>query len=124
MTFEERATVAASAVQELEKIANRMASLEQSIENKFVVEARKVYGIDAIKFGRDGWPDRLVPLGRDYPGAMIWIEFKTVDGRLRPNQKVRHKQLAAMGQTVFVCRSHQEGLGAIAKARRSIDRTK
>lgn len=99
-------------------------SLERTIENRACLEAEKLYGVSGLKFGLDGWPDRLFPLGKDYPGAVIWIEFKNADGRLRPNQKVRHRQLAAMGQTVVVCRSVKEALGAIAKARRSLDRAR
>lgn len=97
-----------------------MAS-ELSIETKAVRELRRI-GCKAIKVGNDGWPDRLVLLGKNYPGAVIWIEFKTPDGKLRPAQKIRHRHLAALGQTVVVCRSYQEALGEVAKARRSIDR--
>lgn len=98
-------------------------TLEHTIEAKFVIEVQKL-GTVALKFGQDGWPDRMIPLGKDYPGAVIWIEFKNADGRLRPNQKIRHKQLARVGQTVVVCRSVKEALGAVAKARRSIDRAR
>ena len=98
-------------------------TLERTIEAKAVLELQKI-GCAAIKVGLDGWPDRLVPLGSAYPGAVIWIEFKAPDGRIRPNQKIRHKQLAAIGQTVAICRSPMEALGAVAKARRSIDRSK
>jgi hypothetical protein len=100
-----------------------VTSLERSIEAKFVVEVQRL-GIAALKFGQDGWPDRLVPLGSDYPGAVIWIEFKNATGRLRPNQVIRHRQLAQMGQTVVVCRSAREALGAVAKARRAINRAR
>jgi hypothetical protein len=98
-------------------------TLERTIEAKAVRELLKI-GCTAIKVGQEGWPDRLVTLGKGYPRAVIWIEFKALDGKLRPAQKIRHKQLAADGQTVVVCRSSQEALGAVAKARRSIDRTK
>jgi len=98
-------------------------TLERTIEAKFVIEVQKL-GTTALKVGLDGWPDRLVPLGKDYPGAVVWIEFKNATGRLRPNQKIRHRQLAQMGQTVAVCRSVKEALGAVAKARRAIDRAK
>lgn len=96
---------------------------EHAIEERSVLELRKI-GCEALKFGQEGWPDRLVVLGRDYPGAVLWIEFKTAEGKLRPNQVIRHRQLASLGQSVVVCRSHKEALGAVAKARRSIDRAK
>lgn len=101
------------------------SSLELSIENKACDELHKI-GCTAIKHGRDGYPDRLVPLGAKYPGALIWIEFKTNEpgSNLRPGQKVRHRQLRAQGQNVVVCRSWQEALGEVAKARRAIDRTR
>lgn len=98
-------------------------TLERSIEEKAVRLLLEI-GCAAIKVGQDGWPDRLVPLGKEYPGAVIWIEFKAAEGRLRPNQKIRHRQLAALGQTVVVCRSAKEALGYVAKARRSIDRAR
>ena len=98
-------------------------ALEISIEKRSVLELKKI-GCDALKFGLDGWPDRLVPLGKGYPRASIWIEFKNADGQLRPGQVVRHKQLRALGQEVVVCRSYKEALGAVAKARRSIDRSR
>lgn len=96
---------------------------EHHIERKAVAELQKM-GCAALKFGQDGWPDRLVALGRDYPNAVLWIEFKTPDGAVRPAQKVRHKQLAAVGQTVAICRSWQEAVGVVAKARRAFDRAK
>lgn len=96
-------------------------TLERTIEAKAVLALERI-GCAALKFGQDGWPDRLVVLGRGYPGHVIWIEFKTAEGRLRPAQKVRHKQLAALGHTVVVCRSPQEALGAVARQRRFIDR--
>lgn len=98
-------------------------TLERTIEARFVIEAQKL-GLAALKFGMDGWPDRLVVLGKNYPGAVLWVEFKNAEGRLRPNQVIRHKQLTRLGQTVVVCRSVREALGAVAKAQRSIDRTK
>lgn len=98
-----------------------MTTLERTIEARSVLALEKL-GCVCLKFGQDGWPDRLVVLGRDYPGAVIWIEFKNAAGTLRPNQKIRHRQLAAAGQTVAVCRTKEEALGAVAKARRSLDR--
>lgn len=98
-------------------------TLERTIEAKACRELLKI-GCTAIKVGQEGWPDRLVTLGKGYPRAVIWIEFKAADGALRPAQKIRHKQLAADGQTVVICRSAKEALGAVAKARRLIDRTK
>jgi hypothetical protein len=98
-------------------------TLEHTIEERSVKELLLI-GCEAIKVGQQGWPDRLVPLGKEYPGAVIWIEFKATDGALRPAQKIRHRQLAALGQTVVICRSYKEALGEVAKARRAIDRTR
>ena len=99
-------------------------TLERTIEAKACLLIEKEFGVSGLKFGQEGWPDRLFPLGKDYPQAVLWIEFKNATGSLRPNQKVRHRQLAQMGQQVVVCRSAQEAVGAIAKARRSIDRAR
>jgi hypothetical protein len=98
-------------------------TLERTIEAKACLALEKL-GCVCLKFGQDGWPDRLVILGKDYPDAVIWIEFKNATGTLQPNQKIRHKQLARAGQTVAICRSKEEALGAVAKARRSIDRAR
>ena len=98
-------------------------TLERTIETKACRLLLKE-GCEAIKFGQGGWPDRLVVLGKGYPNAVLWIEFKADDGKLRPAQIIRHKQLAALGQSVVVCRSALEALGEVAKARRLIDRTK
>ena len=100
-----------------------MSELERTIEARACLALEKV-GCACLKFGQEGWPDRLIVLGRDYPGAVVWIEFKAAEGKLRPNQKIRHKQLAALGQTVAVCRSKEEALGAVAKTRRAIDRAR
>jgi len=94
-------------------------TLEKTIEDRAVRELAKL-GITAIKFGTDGWPDRVVPYA---PGRVIWLEFKTPEGNLRPNQKIRHKQLNRMKQEVAVVRSWKEAVAAVIKARRSLART-
>lgn len=72
--------------------------LESSIETR----AKKKLdseGSVVLKVGYDGWPDRLVLLGK---GRHRWIEFKRPGGTLRKSQILRKRQLEAMGETVDV----------------------
>jgi hypothetical protein len=93
---------------------------EFAIENRSVRELEQL-GCLCIKTGSNGWPDRMIVYA---PGRVIWIEFKTPTGKLRPAQKVRIKQLEAKGHAVTIARSHQEALAAVASARRSLVRSK
>ena len=49
-------------------------------------------GYIPLKVGLEGWPDRCVILGS---GRHVWMEFKTPEGKLRPQQVNR-----------IVCSSH------------------
>lgn len=89
-----------------------MSSLEKSLERKVIADLA-FQGFLTIKVGFDGWPDRLVLLGS---GRHIWFEFKTVEGKLRPSQLNRIKQLEEEGDLVYVIRAEEDAESAIAEA--------
>lgn len=75
--------------------------LERTIERRLFESTKKRGGI-AYKFtttNRAGIPDRMVCL----PGGKIaFIELKAPGKKPRPLQQVRHNELEALGQKVFV----------------------
>ena len=91
-------------------------TLESQIESDSVLELKREFGIDAIKVGHSGWPDRCVPYA---PGRCAWLEFKQPKtGVISPRQKIRKKDLNRMGHEVFYPTSKREAVGIIAKLRR------
>ena len=79
-----------------------MGSLrERDIERRLVSEARERGGM-AVKLvspGIDGLPDRLVLMP---DGKMAFVELKAPGRKPRPVQRVRIRQLVAMGYGVYV----------------------
>ena len=78
----------------------KMHDRERDVESYF---NRKVeaLGLKIYKFipdCRNGMPDRLVTLP---DSRVVWVEMKTVGGRLSELQKLRHHELAASGQVVL-----------------------
>jgi hypothetical protein len=58
------------------------------------------------------WPDRLVIYA---PGRHVFIEFKTLTGRLRKTQVIINRQLTERGETVFVCRTAKDACEKISR---------
>ena len=78
----------------------KMHDRERDVESYF---NRKVeaLGLKIYKFMpdcRNGMPDRLVTLP---DSRVVWVEMKTVGGRLSELQKLRHHELAVSGQVVL-----------------------
>ena len=70
--------------------------LENDVELRLVRGIEKLGGL-CIKFGQDGWPDRLCIL----PGGRVcWAELKRPDGSARSPQRWRTVQLRRLGQRV------------------------
>ena len=70
--------------------------LESDIEQRLVHGIGKLGGL-CIKFGQDGWPDRLCIL----PGGRVcWVELKRPDGTASGPQRWRAVQLRRLGQRV------------------------
>ena len=93
-------------------------TLESKIEGDSVLEIKRAFGIESIKVGHSGWPDRLVPFA---PGRCIWLEFKQPKtGVISQRQKIRKKDLNAMGHEVFYPTSKREAVAIVAQARRKV----
>ena len=74
---------------------------EKTIEQKFVMEVKRVGGL-ALKFtspGFDGVPDRIVLLPG---GKMAFVEVKAPGEKPRPLQLARHRLLRRLGFWVYV----------------------
>ena len=74
---------------------------ERDIERRLVSEARERGGM-AVKLvspGIDALPDRLVLMP---DGKMAFVELKAPGRKPRPVQRVRIRQLVAMGYGVYV----------------------
>lgn len=73
---------------------------ESVVEKKFAAEVKKRGGL-AVKFvspGFNGVPDRLVL----FPGGkMAFVELKAPGKTMRPLQRYRARQLAALGFRVY-----------------------
>ena len=70
--------------------------LENDVELRLVRGIEKLGGL-CIKFGQDGWPDRLCIL----PGGRVcWAELKRPDGTASGPQRWRAVQLRRLGQRV------------------------
>ena len=86
-----------------------MPRVEKNIEGSWVTWFHRVCPAGyAVKLGGQGFrglPDRMVLAPG---GKLFFIEFKTARGRVRPLQQEIHRRLAAIGFTVYVCRSVQE----------------
>ena len=89
-----------------------MSSLERTLEAR-VCANLAFQKFTTVKMGFDGWPDRLILLGR---GRHCWFEFKTKEGKLRSSQKNRHRQLEEEGELVYVIRSESEATRALEEA--------
>ena len=70
---------------------------ESDIESSLVNGIEKRGGL-CLKFGMDGWPDRIVIL----PDRVIWVELKRPDGRVAELQKWRAAQLRKLGFRVEI----------------------
>lgn len=94
------------------KAQRKSVPLEAALEKWAVEWIDLAYGW-CIKVGLRGWPDRLVLLGR---GRHFWLEFKRRKfGHLTPAQKRLIPRLQARGEHVYVVKTQDEVLAALAK---------
>lgn len=88
------------------EIAGHAVLSEKMIEAYLVRETERRGGM-ALKYSNPsqvGFPDRLVML----PGkAAVWAELKSHGEKPRAIQTLRHRQLRAIGQTVYVLDSRE-----------------
>ena len=76
---------------------------ESDIEEKLVRGIEKRGGL-CLKFGTDGWPDRIVIL----PDTVVWVELKRPTGEVAKLQKWRAAQLKKLGQRVEIPKSKED----------------
>lgn len=92
---------------------------ESEIE-KILVDGIRKLGGRAFKWvspGNDGVPDRIVVLP-EYPA--IFVEMKTVTGKLTSLQRVQIKRLQKMGQDVRVLYGEKETQTFLEECRRKV----
>ena len=92
---------------------------ESEIEKILVDEIRKMGG-RAFKWvspGNDGVPDRIVVLP-GYPA--IFVEMKTVTGKLTSLQRIQIDRLQKMGQDVRVLYGEKETRAFLEECRRKV----
>ncbi len=74
---------------------------EKNIEAALVREVAEMGGL-CLKYASStttGYPDRLVLLPE---GRVFWVELKTTGRKPGKKQQLRHQELRALGQTVYV----------------------
>lgn len=96
--------------------------LEKHIEWP-AVEYAEGLGILVFKLGiltnKSGFPDQtfMIPWGHTF-----YIEFKTPNGSLRPQQKRRIRELRAAGRSVYVINNLVEAKNAIDKELKKVSK--
>jgi len=78
--------------------------LERDVETYLVRKVEELGGL-CMKYGVDGWPDRIVLLSG---GLTIWCELKRWNGTLAPLQEHRMFELMKRDQIVRVVWSKQD----------------
>lgn len=90
---------------------------EKTIEQKFVMEVKRVGGGLAVKFtspGFDGVPDRIALLPG---GKMAFVAVKAPGEKPRPLQLARHRLLRQLGFRVYVLDGESQIGGIIDEIR-------
>lgn len=90
--------------------------LERDLEHCFSIECKKRNLLNLklnVKYSR-GWPDRVVVLPN---GQTLWIELKTLTGKLSELQIRVHKELRTRGHDVLVLRTKDEIRNVLESAR-------
>lgn len=82
-----------------------MGKAEAVVEN-YLRDQAKAHGCLCFKFtpaGINGVPDRII-IGY---GKTVFVECKSAVGALRPQQKLRIRQMRKAGAEVYVCNTRQ-----------------
>jgi hypothetical protein len=87
-----------------------MAGPESKIERKVCSVLLLKHGIPNVKLGFDGWPDRMYLLPK---GKAVFIEFKSLSGRLMPRQAYRIKCLTKWGYPAIACDDVDEAVAFV-----------
>ncbi len=91
---------------------------ESTLERWAVAHAKRA-GVEMVKMGKHGWPDRIAFLG---PRVHEFVEFKTPVGRLTPAQERRIPKLQARGEVVWVVDSRDLMVRLLADWQRMMGR--
>ena len=89
--------------------------LERELERFFSAECKRLKLVSVklhLKFST-GWPDRLVILKHN---ALLWVELKTLTGKLSPRQEQIHMIHKMHDHVVLVLRSKEEITNALESA--------
>lgn len=89
--------------------------LERELERFFSAECKRLKLVSVklhLKFST-GWPDRLVILKHN---TLLWVELKTLTGRLSPRQEQIHMILKMHDHVVLVLRTKEEITNALESA--------
>jgi hypothetical protein len=98
-------------------VKRKQVALESAVEEACCALLRE-HGCLALKFGKEGWPDRLVLLGN---GFHVWFEFKRAKfGGLTPAQRRRIPALRKAGELVFIVKDAHTGLVEALNARKAL----
>ncbi len=94
------------------------AAIRDALERLPVIVIRQQSGRVQVRGGwmylaPNGTPDiQVVTCG----GRSVWLESKTPDGKLRPDQTKMHAQLKMLGHVVCVVRTPQQAVDAVIAA--------
>jgi hypothetical protein len=83
---------------------------ESKLESKVADKSLSDYGICSVKWGKDGWPDRIFLIPGGQP---LIIEFKSVGEKLSDRQKFRIHCLTIWGYKVEVHTTAKLALSSI-----------
>ena len=90
-------------------------TLEKEVESRLVELVETVLAGECVKFIPDykrGWPDRLLVLPG---GRQIWVETKTVGGRVSAAQRIVHAQLRRLGHRVELVWTKEQAEELVAR---------
>ena len=94
-------------MKQVEILYRHSQTSEKAIEKYLVKEAER-RGMLCLKYSNQnmtGFPDRILLCKES---RVIWVEVKSVNGRLNPIQKIRMDQLTEMGHLVKVVWSRKD----------------
>lgn len=91
----------------LKNIVEHSARSEKSLERYLVEHVERLGGVCLKYYNPNvvGYPDRVILMPG---GSVTWVELKGADGRLSELQKLRVRQLRAMGHAVNVCATRND----------------
>lgn len=94
------------------KAQRQRVPVEAQVEARVVQYVEERLHLWAPKFGKDGWPDRLVVLGC---GKHVWFEFKRRKfGSLTPAQRRRIPAMRRAREPVYIVKTFEQAVQILA----------